>query len=110
MGGRGVKSNIIDSMPDSVPARVARLSMVLVILGVYPINLKPMTAMISNRKLVAVVTPCIIVAAMLLAFVFKDLGVINVLNGALCMGAWVTIGPALIGLYLLNSNRWAMVD
>lgn len=107
--GRGVQSNVIDSMPDSTPARVARLSMVLVILGVYPINVKPMTAMITDRRFAAFLTPCIIVTVMLLAFVFKDLGVMNVLNGALCMGAWVTIGPALIGLYLLKSNRYAMV-
>lgn len=107
--GRGVQSNVIDSMPDSFPARAARLSMVLVILGVYPINLKPMTAMIHDSRLVSVLTPCIIVVVMLLAFVFKDLGVMNVLNGALCMGAWVTIAPALIGLYLLKSDRYAMV-
>merc|ERR1712039_53191 len=105
----GVKSNVVDSMPDNLSARAVRLSMVVMMLGVYPINVKPMVAMIRSRSLVFLATPCIILTCMCLAFFVEDLGLINVLNGALCMGVWVTIGPALVGLYLLRLNRLAMM-
>merc|ERR1711920_108701 len=107
--GRGVESNVIDSMPNSLPSQVARLSMVVMMLGVYPINVKPMVAMIQTPRFVLLATPSIVLISMFVAFFVKDLGVINVLNGALCMGAWATIGPALVGLHLLNMNRCAMM-
>merc|ERR1712032_1526748 len=82
---------------------------VIVMLGVYPINVKPMVAMIRDRRLVVLAIPCIILTSMFAAFVINDLGFMNVVNGALCMGAWVTIAPALIGLYLLKLNRIVMI-
>lgn len=107
--GRGVNSNVLKSMPKTTAADVTRFSMCLCMLGVYAVNVKPMVAMIHGRAAVLIATPCIVVASVLVAFFVTDLGVMNVLNGALSLGAFVTIGPALVGLYIMKLNRFAMV-
>jgi len=44
-----------------------------------------------------------------IAFFVTDLGVLNVLNGALSVSGFIALGPALVGLKLLdNPNKPAM--
>merc|ERR1712066_976545 len=53
-------------------------------------------------------TAIIVLIAMLIAYVFTDLGVMVVLNGALSVSGFITLAPALVGLYLIDANKMAM--
>lgn len=107
--GRVVKSNVLNSMPDGTPATIARVSMSVVMLGVYPINVKPMTAMIRDKRLTFLTTVIVVGTTLGVALAGVELGVINTLNGALEVGAFVTIGPALVAVYALQARRCPML-
>lgn len=47
-------------------------------------------------------TTGIVLAAMVSSFFISDLGILNVINGALSVSGFVALAPALVGLYLLG--------
>merc|ERR1719392_98479 len=49
-----------------------------------------------------IATVCIVIAVMATSLVVTDLGFVNVINGALSMGAFVAAVPSAVGLYLLG--------
>jgi len=57
-----------------------------------------------RRVYVNVVTLAIIVASFLGALVLTDLGPLNAVNGAMCVGIFTSLGPGLVGLFLVDRN------
>merc|ERR1712232_1350364 len=47
----------------------------------------------------------VVVTAASCAFYAKDLGILNVINGAMSVGVFVAFAPALIGLWLLPNSK-----
>jgi len=113
--GATVSSNILLNLPHTAAGNAGRLCAAAAVLGVYPIILKPMIAPLARAGNVAsrafppaqIATCVIVVSAAAAGSVFRDLGRINVVNGALSMGAFVAFIPFLVGLYLLQSESTA---
>mmetsp|Transcript_67136 Transcript_67136/g.132365 ORF Transcript_67136/g.132365 Transcript_67136/m.132365 type:complete len:491 (+) Transcript_67136:145-1617(+) len=63
-----------------------------------------------RRVYVNVVTLAIIVASFLGALVLTDLGPLNAVNGAMCVGIFTSLGPGLVGLFLVGrqSMLWKL--
>lgn len=107
--GSGVSSNVLLDLPDTWWGHVARFCAAASVVGVYPIILGPMIAPVRasladhDSGVTAVAATCFIVAAsMCAAFGLHDLGRLNVVNGAISLGTFVAVVPALVGLYLLG--------
>mmetsp|Transcript_127096 Transcript_127096/g.247686 ORF Transcript_127096/g.247686 Transcript_127096/m.247686 type:complete len:494 (+) Transcript_127096:69-1550(+) len=65
----------------------------------------------SRRSLfVNIVTLGIIIVSFLGALVLKDLGPLNAVNGAICVGIFTSLGPGLVGLFLVGrqSMLWKL--
>merc|ERR1712190_235175 len=71
-------------------------------MGVAPIKTQ------FGTKASSTTTAVIVLIAMLIAFLFKDLGVMAVLNGTLSVSGFIILAPALVGLYLIDANKMAM--
>lgn len=111
--GSGVSSNVLLNLPSTALGHTARLCAALAVLAIYPLILLPMIAPLrSARALVLdryspqtvanIATCAVVIAVMVTAFFVHDLGSINVLNGAIAMGAFIAVAPSLVGLYLLG--------
>jgi len=109
--GQDVSSNVLRNLPGSHWGHVSRLAAVAAVAGVFPIVLNSMVAPLWNSEAFATlqsntisgITTCSIVMAVMLAACFAtDLGFLNVINGAICLGVFVAVVPSLIGLYLLG--------
>merc|ERR550525_1864890 len=84
--GEGVNSNVLKDLPTGLLGTLAEVGMAGVVLTVYPLMLMPMVAPIKTQfgtGASGITTAVIVLIAMLIAFVFTDLGVMVVLNGAL---------------------------
>jgi len=57
-----------------------------------------------RRVFVNVLTLAIIVVSFLGALVLTDLGTLNAVNGAICVGIFTSFGPGLVGLFLVDRN------
>eukprot|EP00927_Polykrikos_kofoidii_P020040 TRINITY_DN19441_c0_g1_i1.p1 TRINITY_DN19441_c0_g1~~TRINITY_DN19441_c0_g1_i1.p1 ORF type:complete len:444 (+),score=49.37 TRINITY_DN19441_c0_g1_i1:131-1462(+) len=107
------QSNILLSLPLTPWGKFSRLAFAFGVLTVYPIMLSPMIAPLRNsssplpagvnpRVAVSAVTLLVIAASTVIAFFVTDLGVLNVVNGAMSCGAFVSVVPGVIGLWLLG--------
>eukprot|EP00747_Dinoflagellata_sp_TGD_P000077 gnl/TRDRNA2_/TRDRNA2_100105_c2_seq1.p1 gnl/TRDRNA2_/TRDRNA2_100105_c2~~gnl/TRDRNA2_/TRDRNA2_100105_c2_seq1.p1 ORF type:complete len:138 (+),score=8.34 gnl/TRDRNA2_/TRDRNA2_100105_c2_seq1:48-416(+) len=91
--------------------------MVAVMLGCYPLNFLPMLAPIRATQrgaharggLVTLSTLGIIGSSMMVAFFVTNLGIMNVVNGAVVIGGYVAIVPGLVGFYILKRN-WVVMS
>jgi len=121
--GPTVKSNALQSFETNVISQVAWIGTIFVVAAVYPILLLCILAPIhslddsvfgtgdvtSKRRLViAVATVVIVVASVFGALLVTSLGFINVINGAMSVGIFTTLGPGLVGLYLVGrrNKKW----
>jgi amino acid permease len=109
--GWTVFSNVLVNLPMTPWGCVTRLLAAAAVAGVYPIIVKALIAPLKSAKsvaqnhrapLIAVAKVLIVVAVMIVAFFLTDLGYVNVLNGAVSLGAFVALAPALVGLHLLQ--------
>jgi amino acid permease len=109
--GPFVQSNVLRNLPDDFAGSLARLGMIGAVLGVYPIMIAPMVAPVRSAKgngLANWATLAIVLGAMGVGFFVRDLGIMNVLNGAISVAGFVAVAPGLVGFYLLGKSRWAM--
>lgn len=112
--GPGVSSNVLKSFPGTHWGHTSRLAAVAAVCAVFPIIMNPMVAPLLNSEALASVRAarpqtvsgvaicCIVLAVMGTSLCVSDLGFINVMNGAMSMGAFVATVPSLVGLYLLG--------
>lgn len=110
--GLDVESNILKNLPRSTGGFLAQSGTVVAIAGVYPIMLMPMVAPLRSSGFQSMVKPttfAIVLASLCAAFMCDDLGYFNVLNGALCVGVFVGLVPALVGVFLLGLGRTGLV-
>jgi len=115
--GPAVHGNVLVDLPHSVWGNLARFAASLSVLGVFPLILMPMMAPIQAWSLLQqggaqrramlenLARFGIIGAVMVAAYYVHDLGLLNVLNGAMCVGVIVAACPALVGLYILERER-----
>jgi amino acid permease len=106
-----VDSNVLRNLPDNLAGSLARLGKIGAVLGVYPIMIAPMVAPVRSAKgdgLANWATLAIVFGAMAAGFFVRDLGIMNVLNGAVSVAGFVAIAPGLVGYYLLGKSRVAM--
>jgi amino acid permease len=73
-------------------------------------NREQLTVLAVKRRtaFVSSVTVGIILFSFLGAMMFDDLGPLNAFNGALCVGVFTSLGPGLVGLFLVGrtSMQW----
>lgn len=112
--GPGVESNVLKNLPGSHWGHMSRLAAVAAVSAVFPIILGPMLAPLWTSQTLAschagrpqtitgIATCCIVLAVMSTAMFVTDLGFLNVVNGAISLGAFVATVPSLVGLYLLG--------
>lgn len=112
--GSNVSSNVLKNLPGGHWGHTTRLAAVAAVAGVFPIILASMMAPLWNSETMSslrssspntvqgITTCCVVLAAMLTALMITDLGFLNVVNGAISLGAFVAIVPSLIGLNLLG--------
>lgn len=118
--GPSVHGNVLVDLPNDAKGNMARLAAALSMFAVFPIMLVPITAPIeaylegqkeqmglvtgrsTNEFAMATAKLTIVILVMLAAYFVRDLGFMNVVNGAMSAGIFVALGPALVGLYLLE--------
>eukprot|EP00756_Hemistasia_phaeocysticola_P006532 Hpha_TRINITY_DN13880_c0_g1::TRINITY_DN13880_c0_g1_i1::g.69774::m.69774 len=117
--GADVESNVLKMFPDNALGHSARIGMLFVILGVYPIMLMPMVAPVrtweepfareakakgvpffAQRIRSTAATIFIALTVMAAGFFLTDLGFVNVINGALCAAVFVGLCPGLVMWHL----------
>lgn len=125
-----VKEDMLDLLPNELSGNIARSGMMIVVICVYPFVLEPMVTpffqtetsttdvkiiTVAEQKIElpllkfrVVITIVITVIATVISTFVEKLGVINVINGALCLFFYMGIAPGFVGLYLLESSsfRW----
>jgi len=111
--GPEVRSNITNDFPDDSLGYMAKVGMAVVVLAVYPIILKSMTAPIhhweegrhSGQHWRSHLSTVAIVAFSAFSASFAGrLGTVQALNGALQVSAFVAVAPGLTGLFLLGRS------
>lgn len=111
--GPSVHGNILLDLPHSSWGNAARLLAALSVIAVYPIMVMAMIAPVENypwrtaesKKLwISVTKGVIVIMSMNCAFIVTNLGFMNVVNGALSVGVFVALAPALVGL-LISEER-----
>jgi len=112
--GPSVSSNVLKNLPSTHWGHTARLGAVAAVSGVFPIVLGSMVAPLwssqamtnfsaGSSQSVSIIAICGIVFAVMGASLWcSDLGILNVVNGAVSMAAFVAAVPSLVGLYLLG--------
>jgi len=114
------QGNVLINLPRNSFANAAQIGTIAVVAAIYPIMVIPMIAPIKNMRpadpTINRWRRCLIVGAIFLivaisyvgALLIPDLRTVNVIDGALCVGAFTALGPGLVGLYLLDrpSRRW----
>lgn len=126
--GPDVADNVLKSLPRDVFANIAQAGTIVVVAAVYPIMLLPMVAPIHGleityfsrgpltdtasvaqaakrkRSVINLTTLCIVLLSLLVALRISNLGVVNVINGSLCVAVFTSLCPGLVGLHLLDRN------
>jgi len=121
--GPSVESNLLSSLPRTTANNVAQAGMILTMAAVYPIMMIAMIAPVKNlplerfgwqaqavrRKFMAVsgLILFFVVASFLVALEVRSLGLVNVLDGALCVGVFTALAPGLVGLLLMDRQSFA---
>jgi len=105
--GSPVTSNVLVDLPSTSLGHAARACAAVSVMGVYPIFVKPMIASMSSHINGSIwqerlCTVGIVFLVMVSACFLRDLGKLNLVNGALSMGVFVAVVPFLIGKYLLD--------
>lgn len=113
--GPEVRGNVLLNLPHDRWGNLARIASSVSVMGVFPLVLMPMIAPIKNypgfnssanlRESATTVARLLIIAmVMAAAYMIRDLGVMNVFNGAFCVGGMVGLVPSMVGLYLLEGK------
>eukprot|EP00397_Hematodinium_sp_SG-2012_P028205 GEMP01029684.1.p1 GENE.GEMP01029684.1~~GEMP01029684.1.p1 ORF type:complete len:421 (+),score=55.16 GEMP01029684.1:31-1293(+) len=111
--GRNVQSNIFNSFPETTFPNVGRAGMLMVCLGVYPLMVLPMVASLGRRfrtghfKIIAI--SIFVLSAMFTGWFVKELGTLNVINGAFCVGIFAGISPGITAYRLLDANIFGVI-
>ncbi|CAE7430206.1 AVT6E [Symbiodinium natans] len=121
--GPSVESNLLSSLPRTTAMNVAQAGMILTMAAVYPIMMIAMIAPVKNlplerfgaqaqavrQKFLAVASLILffVVASFLVALKVRSLGLVNVLDGALCVGVFTALAPGLVGLLLMDRKSFA---
>lgn len=112
--GSTVNSNILVNLPNTQWGHVSRVAAATAVAAVFPMILGAMVAPLSSSQFfgsyhqaspqaTSGFTICLIVFVVMATAVSVDhLGFLNVVNGAISMGAFVALAPSLVGLYLLG--------
>jgi len=130
-----VQSDILNNLPLTPLGNAARLGLILIVVGVFPLVLYPIvapvrnfaaasvpalsrahntspsnlppppTTTVSGDTVVGCVTVGLVALVTLLALRVTSLGLMNVVSGALGVLAFVGFAPALVGLYLINPHK-----
>jgi amino acid permease len=125
------KSNAMLDLDKTIANDVAQIGVILMVIAVYPIMVIPMlaplrhtdltwfgvlrvgeeVAMKRRRRVVITTTVGIVFLSYLGALMFDTLGFVNVVDGSLCVGIFVGLQPALVGIYLLSrsSTSWRLL-
>eukprot|EP00928_Gymnodinium_smaydae_P001139 TRINITY_DN10413_c0_g2_i1.p1 TRINITY_DN10413_c0_g2~~TRINITY_DN10413_c0_g2_i1.p1 ORF type:complete len:412 (-),score=33.59 TRINITY_DN10413_c0_g2_i1:282-1517(-) len=120
--GPSVSSSVLDSLPDDVWGSMARGGMSLCLIGCYPLNLKPMSALFARTTTDAAeeggtekhVPSCdgsllasavIIIGVSTTSLWVRTLGPLNAINGAIQVFGYIGAVPGIVGLYLLEGNN-----
>jgi amino acid permease len=117
--GPDVHGNVLIDLPNTILGNVARAAASASVLGCWPLLLMPMLAPVQNAEMfksegsqkqtaITVTTVVLIGAVMVVAFFVRDLGIMNVVNGAMCVGGIVAACPAMVGLYLVEREQRVM--
>lgn len=124
-----VKEDMLDLLPNKLEGNIARSGMMIVVICVYPFVLEPMVTpffqsetsttdvkvvTVAEQKIElpllkfrVVITIAITAIATIISTFVEKLGVINVINGALCLFFYMGIAPGFVGLYLLESSSFS---
>eukprot|EP00405_Crypthecodinium_cohnii_P008872 CAMPEP_0206439352 /NCGR_PEP_ID=MMETSP0324_2-20121206/12158_1 /ASSEMBLY_ACC=CAM_ASM_000836 /TAXON_ID=2866 /ORGANISM="Crypthecodinium cohnii, Strain Seligo" /LENGTH=488 /DNA_ID=CAMNT_0053906953 /DNA_START=57 /DNA_END=1523 /DNA_ORIENTATION=- len=113
--GPGVKGNVLDSFPPGAISAVAQVGVILVVAAIYPLMVIPMVAPIKNMELSEsmshrrgmLVTGAILIIVFISwvgALVIPNLFLVNLIDGAICVGTFTALAPGLVGLYLSNRD------
>lgn len=122
--GPNVNSNMLVNLPKNVAGDIAQFGMLIVLAAVYPIMMIAMIAPIKNlsletfssvpaiarrrhQALVTVSTVGLVLGSFLVAVKVTDLGIINVIDGALCVGVFTGLVPGSVGLFLSENKSAA---
>lgn len=115
--GPFVRSNVLLNLPISLWGNATRLGMVVVISALFPLLVLPLASPfpkvmatpfgeIQPRAIASVFWA---VSLMIPAIFVRDLGILNVLSGAMSVFGFIGVFPGLAGLHLLdkeNSPAW----
>jgi len=110
--GPDVEDNILNALPNTKWGQAARVGAAVCVAGVYPIFEQAMVAPVWNlntphRRLFYAIATTATVALIMLGSVFiKTLGFINIVDGALCCICFVSVCPAIVGLFLLDRQSF----
>lgn len=124
-----VKEDMLDLLPNELAGNIARTGMMIVVICVYPFVLEPMVTpffqtqtstvdvkvvTVAEQKIElpllkfrVILTIAITAIATIIATFIEKLGVVNVINGALCLFFYMGIAPGFIGLYLVESPSFS---
>lgn len=116
--GPDVNGNVLVSFTSGPLSDVAQIGTVLVVAAIYPLMVIPMVAPVRNmqlsaslegkRGLIVTVTICVItLIAYAGALLITSLKIVNVIDGAICVGTFTALAPGLVGLHLINKSGLA---
>lgn len=112
MFGTHTADNVLKNLPKSKWGDAAQLGMVVVSASVYPIMFMAMISPVRNSQRLKPhagwLTVVVIVASACVAYPVQDLGFMNVLNGAMCVGIFTGLIPACVGSFILKKNGLLM--
>jgi len=117
-----VSSNILTDLPWDASGNAARLGMVFSVLAVYPILMASMVAPIKHSEQAAMneqdcrlpsssswsirpstlCTWLVVALSAVAACATRDLGKVNIMNGAMQVAGLVALAPGLTGIFLLE--------
>jgi amino acid permease len=121
--GPSVHGNVLVDLPHNVWGNLARFAASVSVLGVFPLIAMTMMAPVqawarihmpdrhSRDGVSTLATLTIISAVMVASYYIRDLGLMNVVNGAMCVGVIVAACPAMVGFFLVereNPRLWQL--
>lgn len=126
--GPDVQSNVLLNLPKRPATYIAQIATIAVVAAVYPIMVIPMLAPLKKMDLRAVLGARASVAASVRswrraivsgavflivgisyvgALAIDSLGFVNVVDGAVCVGAFTSLVPSFVGLRLMPRSSWS---
>jgi len=113
--GSAVKGNVLLSMTSSFWVSIGRFGVFISIVGSFPLLLAASTASIEqmyfngafpsfSKKFIFVAIQCL--AAYLVGIMIPNLGVVNVINGALATATLFGVFPALMAIFYLQESTF----